>query len=112
MKTPATATAIDSTDRSVQERTKTAVPRAEKNFVNKRQNIGERMLCTHVTVGQIDRYSHTYLRRQQERGLTQKARRLMDENSVSFQMFLILLYSITLGSESQISVFKQCLSNI
>ena len=52
-----------------------------------------------------------YLRRQQERGLMQKARRLMDENSVSFQMFLILLYSITLGSESQISVFKQCLSN-
>ena len=33
------------------------------------------------------------------------------ENSVSFQMFLILLYSITLGSESQIPVFKQCLSN-
>ena len=33
------------------------------------------------------------------------------ENSVSFQLFLILLYSITLGSESQISVFKQCLSN-
>ena len=28
----------------------------------------------------------------------------MDENSVSFQMFLILLSSITLGSESQISV--------
>ena len=52
-----------------------------------------------------------YLRRQQERGLMQKARRLMDENSVSFQMFLVLLYSITLGSESQISVFKQCLSN-
>ena len=41
----------------------------------------------------------------------QKAKRLMDENSVSFQMFLILLYSITLGSESQISEFKQCLSN-
>ena len=40
-----------------------------------------------------------YLRRQQERGLMQKARRLMDENSVSFQMFLILLSSITLGSE-------------
>ena len=35
----------------------------------------------------------------------------MDENSVSFQMFLILLYSITLGSESQFTVFKQCLSN-
>ena len=52
-----------------------------------------------------------YLRRQQERGLMQKARRLMDENSVSFQMFLILLYSITLGSESQFTVFKQCLSN-
>ena len=34
----------------------------------------------------------------------QKARRLMDENSVSFQMFLILLSSRTLGSESQISV--------
>ena len=51
------------------------------------------------------------LRRQQERGLMQKARRLMDENSVSFQMFLIPLSSITLGSESQISVFKQCQSN-
>ena len=46
-----------------------------------------------------------------ERGLMQKARRLVDENSVSFQMFLILLSSITLGSESQISVFKQCQSN-
>ena len=52
-----------------------------------------------------------YLRRQQERGLMQKARRLMDENSVSFQMFLILLSYITFGSESQISVFKQCQSN-
>ena len=52
-----------------------------------------------------------YLRRQQERGLMQKARRLMDENSASLQMFLILLSSITLGSESQISVFKQCQSN-
>ena len=41
----------------------------------------------------------------------QKARRLMDENSISFQMFLILLYSITLGSERQFTVFKQCLSN-
>ena len=29
----------------------------------------------------------------------QKARRLMDDNSVSFQMSLILLSSITLGSE-------------
>ena len=37
----------------------------------------------------------------------QKARRLKDENSVSFQMFLILLSSITLGSESQIRVFKE-----
>ena len=35
----------------------------------------------------------------------------MDENSVSFQTFLILLSCITLGSESQISVFKQCQSN-
>ena len=35
----------------------------------------------------------------------------MDENSVSFQMFSILLYFITLGSESQISVFKQCQNN-
>ena len=35
----------------------------------------------------------------------------MDENSVSFQMFLILLSFIALGSESQISVFKQCQSN-
>ena len=47
---------------------------------------------------------YTYLRRQQERGL-------MDANSVSFQMFLILLSSITLGSESQMSVFKQGQSN-
>ena len=31
----------------------------------------------------------------------QKTRRLMDENSVSFQMFLILLSFITRGSESQ-----------
>ena len=35
----------------------------------------------------------------------------MDENSVSFQIFLILLSFITLGSESQISAFKQCQSN-
>ena len=41
----------------------------------------------------------------------QKARRLMDENSVSFQMFLILLSSITLGSESQSPVFKESQSN-
>ena len=41
----------------------------------------------------------------------QKTRRLLDENSVSFQMFLILLSFITLGSESQISVFKQCQRN-
>ena len=40
-----------------------------------------------------------------------KTWRLMDENSVSFQMFLILLSFIILGSESQISVFKQCQSN-
>ena len=36
----------------------------------------------------------------------------MDESSVSFQMFLILLSFITLGSESQIYVAKQCQSNI
>ena len=40
----------------------------------------------------------------------QKRRRLMDENSVSLQTFLILLSFITLGSERQISVFKQCQS--
>ena len=56
-------------------------------------------------------YMYVYLCRQQERGLMQKARRLMDKNSVSFQMFLILLSYITLASESQISVFKQCQSN-
>ena len=56
-------------------------------------------------------YTYLYLRRQQERGLMQKAGRLMDENSVSFQMFLILLSSITLGSESQIPVFKEGRSN-
>ena len=31
----------------------------------------------------------------------QKTRRLMDENDVSFQMFLILMSIITIGSESQ-----------
>ena len=41
----------------------------------------------------------------------QKTRRLIEENSVSFQMFLILLSFIAVGSESQISVFKQCQSN-
>ena len=41
----------------------------------------------------------------------QKARLLTDENSVSFQMFLILLSSITLCSESQIPVFKGGWSN-
>ena len=34
----------------------------------------------------------------------------MDESSVSFQKFLILLSLITLGSESHISVFRQCQS--
>ena len=56
-------------------------------------------------------HMYIYLRRQQERGLMQKARRLMDGNSASFQMFLILLSSITLGSESQIPVFKEGQSN-
>ena len=41
----------------------------------------------------------------------QKARLLTDENSVSFQMILILLSSITLCSESQIPVFKEGRSN-
>ena len=41
----------------------------------------------------------------------QKARLLTDENSVSFQMFLILLSSITSCSESQIPVFKESRSN-
>ena len=45
------------------------------------------------------------------KGSHAEAGRLMDENSVSFQMFLILLSYITLGSESQVSVFKQCQSN-
>ena len=35
----------------------------------------------------------------------------MDVNSISFQMFLLMLSFIILGSESQISVFKQCQSN-
>ena len=55
-------------------------------------------------------YIHIYAVNKR-RGLMQKTRRLMDENSVSFQMSLILLSFITLGSESQISVFKQCQSN-
>ena len=41
----------------------------------------------------------------------QKARLLTDESSVSFQMFLILMSSITLCSESQIPVFKESRSN-
>ena len=41
----------------------------------------------------------------------QKTRRLMDENSVSLQMFLMPLSFFALGSESQIFVFKQCQSN-
>ena len=61
--------------------------------------------------GLVHFHIQIYLRRYQERGLMHKSRRLMDENSVSFQMFLILLSFITLGSESQISVFKQCQSN-
>ena len=35
----------------------------------------------------------------------------MDENSLSFQMFLFVLNFIPLGTESQISVFRQCQSN-
>ena len=54
---------------------------------------------------------YVYLPRQQERNLVQKARLLTDENSVSFQMFLILLSSITLCSDSQIPVFKEGQSN-
>ena len=56
-------------------------------------------------------YIYIYLRRQQERDLMQKARLLTDENSVSFQMLLILLSSITLCLESQIPVFKEGRSN-
>ena len=36
----------------------------------------------------------------------------MNENSISFQTYLILLSFTTLDSESQISVFKQRQSNI
>ena len=61
--------------------------------------------------GLVHFHIQIYLRCYQERGLMHKSRRLMDENSVSFQMFLILLSFITLGSENQISVFKQCQSN-
>ena len=68
-----------------------------------------RSICSFLKFYLITYY--VYLRRQQERGLMQKAKHLMDENSISFQMFLILLSSITLGSESQISVFKQGQSN-
>ena len=41
----------------------------------------------------------------------QKTRRLHGRNNVSFEIFLILLSFITLGSESQISVFKQSQSD-
>ena len=36
----------------------------------------------------------------------QKTRRLMDKNSVSFQLFLLLSSFIAVGSESQISVYQ------
>ena len=39
-----------------------------------------------------------------------KARRLMDQNGICFHMYLNMLSYIALGSESQISVFKQCQS--
>ena len=68
-------------------------------------------LSRNVTVPQYIMHYHIYLRCQQERGLMQRARRLMDENGVSFQMFLILLSSITLGSESQMQVFNKSQSN-
>ena len=57
-----------------------------------------------ITVGQNSLKKYVYLRRQQERGLLQKTRRLMDKSTVSFQMFLIQLSFIAIGSESQISV--------
>ena len=44
-------------------------------------------------------------------GFMQKTGCLVDENSISFQMFLIMLSFIALGSENQISVLKQCQSN-
>ena len=56
-------------------------------------------------------YLQANLRRQQERDLVHKVRRLMDENSVSFQMFLILLSSTALGSQGQIPVFEEGQSN-
>ena len=57
---------------------------------------------THAKTGGEYRKSHhsprlkrimvlAYLRRQQERGFMHKTRRFMDEDSVSFQLFLILL---------------------
>ena len=75
-------------------------------------------ICKHVSMYvyvyacmYVCMYVYMYLRRQQERDLMQKARLLTDQNSVSFQMFLILLSSITLCSESQIPVFKEGRSN-
>ena len=48
---------------------------------------------------------HVNRHRKQERGLMQETRRLMDNNSASFQMFIILLsFMIAVGSESQMSV--------
>ena len=64
-----------------------------------------------VLVFIVTNVTYIYLRRQQERDLMQKARHLTDENSVSFQMFLILLSSITLCSESQTPMFKEGQSN-
>ena len=52
--------------------------------------------------------AHQHLRRQQERDLMQKARLLTDENSVSFQLFLRLLSSITLCSENLFVLLRLC----
>ena len=43
----------------------------------------------------------------------QKTRRLMDETSISFQMFLILLSFLILHlvQKAKVSVFEQCQSN-
>ena len=43
----------------------------------------------------------------------QKTRRLIDETSISFQMFLILLsfFILHLVQKAKVSVFEQCQSN-
>ena len=64
-------------------------------------------LLEHFNLSHLNLYISTLLTRKGSHAETKAPH----ENSVSFQVFLIMLSFITLGSESQLSAFKQCQSN-